>query len=121
MSWIEWEDWTARLYDPRLEDGPRDDSVALLSDPDRFREAAVEMLREWPASAVHNLEHLWSGRNSWLGQATCCYSHGATGNETRAAWGLMSNADRDAANAVAVSVREEWERSRRDAQTSFEL
>lgn len=121
MPWSEWEDWRAGLYRPETDDGRQVASMELLSDADRFREVSVEMLREWVHAARHNLAHMWSGRNAWLGQATCCYAHGATGADTRAAWGLLSNGEQRAANEVARLVREAWERDRRDAQTVFEF
>lgn len=121
MPWVEWEDYQAGLYRPDTDEGRQVASLELLSDPDSFREAAVEMLREWAHSARHNLAHMWSGRNAWMGQATCCYVHGATGADTRAAWGLLSNGEQRRANDVAVSVRAAWERDRRDAQTVFDF
>jgi len=114
-----WEDFQAGMYHPRL--NPENVALAeqLLRDCDAFREAATEMVREWPVSAKQNLQHMWSGRNAWLGQATCCYSLGATGAETRTAWGQMDNAAQRAANDVARAVRIIWERGNVDAQTSL--
>ena len=117
--WSEWEDYQAGMYLTRYETAMVAESVAVLTDPERFREAAREMIREWPVAAIQNLTRMWTGRNAWVGQATCCYSHGATGLETRTGWGQMTNDQQRAANAVADAVRAEFERGRRDAQTLF--
>lgn len=117
MPWDEWEDYAAGMYEPTVRDETVQLSAQLLSNPDAFMEAAREMLREWPNAARHNQQHMWSGRNAWLGQATCCYSHGATGAETREAWGTMTNTAQNAANDVAMTVRKSWEKGLQDAQT----
>ncbi len=119
MPWSEWEDYKAGLYAPTSSALAGAASLALLCDPDQFRETAREMLREWPNATVQNIRHMWSGRNAWIGQATCCYAHGATSLDTRDAWGQMSNDQQRAANLVAREVRDEWERGNHDAEALF--
>lgn len=121
MPFDEWEDYQAGFYRTAGSSDYVAAAVAVLSDPDQFREAALEMLREWPVAARQNLEHMESGRNAWLGQATCCYVVGASSADTRKAWGMLTDAQRCAANAVAGAVREQWERGMRDAQAAFDL
>lgn len=119
MSYEVWEDYRAGMYSFDWNEDRQAAAAGLLADPDQFHEVATEMLREWPYAARHNLHYLWSGRNAWIGQASCCYSVAATSADTRAAWGTLTTAQQDAANAVAKSVRLNWERSWRDAQTSL--
>lgn len=119
--WDHWEDYQHGLYRPVLDAARSELSLALLRDPGYFEEVSREMLREWPNSARHNLTHMWSGRNAWIGQASCCYAHGATSADTRAAWGLLTNAEQIAANSVARAVRFVWERGEHDAQTALAL
>lgn len=119
--WDYWEDYRHGLYVPAIHSDRVELSAKLLADPDHFIEVAREMLREWPYSAHHNLVHLWTGRNAWVGQASCCYAHGATSADTRQAWGMLTNDEHRAANAVAVHVREAWERRTRDAQAVLDL
>lgn len=114
-----WEDFTAGLYASRIDAAQVHAAAALLRDQDAFAQAAAEMLRAWPVAAVQNIQHMWSGRNAWVGQATCCYSIGATSAETRAAWGDLSNTDQRAANETARLVRAAWEKGHRDAQASL--
>jgi hypothetical protein len=117
--WHDWEDYLAGLYHAvhTPENVPL--SAAVLRDPEVFREAAMEMVREWPRAADHNLNKMWSGRNAWVGQATCCYVHQATAADTRVAWGTLSNPEQRAANAVADLVRAMWEGGRVHAETLF--
>ena len=119
QHWIDWEDYQAGMYDARLLDVNVSAAAFLLTDPGGFHESAREMLREWPRSAHQNLHFMWSGRNAWVGQATCCYSVGATAAETRHAWGSLTNQQQDRANAVARLVRAEWAKGVHDAETLF--
>ncbi len=116
--WTEWEDHTAGMYATEWAQEQVNDSSALLGDPDLFRETAREMIREWPVATQQNCAHMWSGRNAWIGQASCLYAHGAPAGATRAAWGTLTNEQQTVANEVARRVREEWERDRH-AETLF--
>ncbi len=121
-AWDLWEDYCAGLYSTQSVDAARRaDSARLLADPGGFAEVAREMLREWPNAARQQLSHMWSGRNAWLGQAACCYAHGATAADTRAAWGTLSNRQQSEANAVARQVRIAWERESTSAQALLDL
>lgn len=120
-AWSSWEDWRAGMYAADSDSARSSESVALLSDPEMFREVATEMLREWPHAAAHNLVNMWSGRNAWIGQAACSYAHGATSTDTRSAWGQLTNEHQRRANEVARSVRVAWEKGRQDAQAVFDL
>jgi len=114
--WRNWEDYMAGMFEAGANPAHVTAAAALLRDPDQFLEAATEMVREWPHAAFHNLRNMWTGRNAWVGQATCCYSLDATGVETRLAWGTLSNEEQRQANRVAVMVREAWEVGRSHAQ-----
>lgn len=106
--WTDWEDWRAGLYTPTITDEQVADSEQLLGNPDHFLEVGRELLREWPNAATHNLIHMWTGRRSWIGQASCLYAHGATSASTRVAWGHLTNGQQRAANAIADQVHDEW-------------
>jgi hypothetical protein len=121
MSYERWEDYLAGMYSMTRNEELQRAAAELLCDPAQFYEVATEMLREWPNAARHNLHYLWSGRNAWIGQASCNYSTGATKADTTAAWGTLTNSQQRAANAVAVQVRTNWERRWRDAQTTLAI
>lgn len=117
--WNDWEDWQNGLYATRpIRVSKSWESIRLLSDPDEFREVAREMVLSWPVSARQNLKHLWSGRRAWIGQASCCYHHGATSMETRAAWAALDNSVQARANDIAADVILDYERGW-DAETLF--
>ena len=101
MQWNNWEDFQAGLYENRqsLKDKVQM-SFELLGSPDEFFEVANEMIREWPNAAEQNLANLDSGHQAWIGQASCCYAHGATSEETRKAWGIITNVDQIRAIAL---------------------
>ena len=118
--WDNWEDYAAGLYQHwmPLRPGKVQDSIRLLSDADRFAETAREMLRAWPGAARHNLG-LPSGRRSWVGQASCCYCHGASSEETASAWGRLSNQTQICANEIADAVAIDYIRGISGAQALF--
>lgn len=120
-GWEKWEDWQSGLYSSGSDSERQAESADLLRDADRFREVAREMVREWPNAAQHNLGNMKSGHNAWVGQASCCYAHGATSTETRTAWGLLTNSEQMDANRAARTVIREWEREVQDAQTILGL
>jgi hypothetical protein len=106
--WGLWEDWTNGFYVVRHDPSRIEASASLLADKTRFANAARLVLEEWPNAAIHNLNHMWSGRRAWLGQAACLHSHGAVAAETRTAWGQLSNRQQSDANRTAESVIIGW-------------
>lgn len=109
MNWTDWEDFAAGLYSATYRAGHVTASASLLANPDAFYETAREMIREWPNAAHHNLRNLWTGRNAWVGQASCLYAVGSPATATREAWGTLTLLQQAAANAAAKAVRIEWE------------
>lgn len=119
-SWDDWEDYKAGLYEKRaLRASVINQSAELLSDPDQFLEVGLEMVREWGNAATQNLVNLATGKQAWIGQASCCYAHGATADETKVAWGLLTNWKQIGANRVADSIEAGFMRGRNHAQTLF--
>ena len=119
--WNEWEDYAAGLYTTRAWQAMSKESVLLLTSPEGFWECALEMVREWPKAAEQNIGRHETGHRAWIGQATCCYSHGATSEETKRAWGGLTNDQQDAANKVADAVKEAYLYGRNRGQALFDL
>lgn len=113
-----WEDYRAGFY--ALVYGPQAEGAAdaakLLADPDELYAAMSAVSREWPIAAEVNLTNPHTNRQAWLGQAACCFRLGVPEFVTKQGWWLLSDAEREAANAVADQVRAEWESGRSDAQ-----
>ena len=63
-------------------------SIELLSDSDMFLEVCKKVVKDWPVSTAVNLTNLSCNRRAWLGQASCCFNHGATELITRELWGV---------------------------------
>ena len=95
-------------------------SAALLSDEKSFYLAAIHMTAAWTISTELYLSYPQSNRRAWLGQASCCYAHGAVEDETKAGWWRMTEAARTAANAVATRVITNWERLYYYEETLFD-
>lgn len=120
--YTEWEDWQAGMYRDSSA-GDRESLVAaaagLLADQNRLASAMRGVTVEWRFAAEANL-HEPPNNRAWLGQAACCYAAGVPEELTRAAWGLLTDDQRHAANRVADRVIEEWKyRTRRNPQMEF--
>lgn len=84
-------------------------SAELLSDQEEFFSQGVEMCKMWHYSAEQNLTDSSMNRRAWLGQATCCFNHGAPDYATKDAWWTLSEDTRRLANATADKILAEWE------------
>lgn len=105
-----WEDFHAGMY-AENKDG-RKQRVAraaeILGTPHVCREAMEKVISEWKIATEYNLSNAEINRKAWLGQAACsCYA-GIHEDETREAWGLMTDQQRIEANRIAASIIREW-------------
>lgn len=71
--------------------------------------AMIEMFRDWRYACEQNLTNNSRNRLSFLGQAACCYNHGATIPETTAAWWALTQEQRDNANNTASNFIQKYE------------
>lgn len=111
LSWEHWEDIPAGLWN---EDDSRSEMIEssqiLLSHPLVFEQTANLMVDAWNVTACAHLSDRRRGRRAWIGQASCCFAHGATRWETIAAWLTLPARTRDLANEAALQVIIRWER-----------
>ncbi len=114
-----WEDHQAGMYAMRWVRPAVDSSILLLSNPTKLRAAMRKAVKEWPVSTEHNLTALEVNRRSWLGQAACCVAHGAPQGATCAAWWILDEEQRAAANTAADVVIGEWQEVYFRAETLF--
>lgn len=99
-----WEDWKEGMYKATcfMDDTQMvHDCYLLLSCPEYFHECASFIIHNWPKSTEHNLTNRARNRQAWLGQASCCFAHGAPEYLTKQAWGLLTEKQQKIANAVA--------------------
>lgn len=109
-----WEDYHAGMYDEskdgRAERVQKD--AEILGTPAVCREAMENVIAEWKISTEYNLSNLEINRKAWLGQAACsCYA-GIHEDETREAWGIMTEAQRIEANRIAAAIIKKWQSKR---------
>lgn len=108
--YTEWEDFLAGMYrnTARHEEAQLiEDARALLADARKLRQKMVCVVNYWDKAAQVNL-HDEPNNRAWLGHAACCYARGVPEHLTRAAWALLTDAQRVAANDSADQVIEAW-------------
>lgn len=117
--YTEWEDFRNGMYrDAVTCDRQKltQAAVALLSDRHLLVSAMRSVTTEWRLAAEANL-HEPPNNRAWLGQAACCYAVGVPEELTRAAWGMLTDEQRQAANRIADQIIDEWKyRTRRNPQ-----
>jgi hypothetical protein len=120
--YTEWEDYQAGMYrDATATERAvmATNAAGLLADTLRLTAAMRAVATEWRFAAEANL-HEPPNNRAWLGQAACCYAAGSTEDATRQAWGMLTDGQRAAANAVADRVISEWKyRTKRNPQMEF--
>lgn len=114
-----WEDFLAGMYD-ESKDGRKErvhKAAYILGTPDICREAMEKVIAEWQIATEYNLSNAEINRKAWLGQAACsCYA-GIHEDETREAWGIMTEAQRIEANKIAAQIIKRWLQERERAET----
>jgi len=99
-----WEDYKNGMFSRyKKEDEEKLISLAVkvLSNTILFDEILSKVYNEWIYSKEENLSKKGGNRQSWLGQAACCYEYKVPEVLTRKAWALLSNKERYLANKVA--------------------
>lgn len=105
-----WEDYHAGMYAESKE--CRKERVALaafiLGTPEICTKAMEKVVSEWKNATEYNLSNAEINRKAWLGQAACsCYT-GIHEDETREAWGIMTETQRIEANRIAANIIKRW-------------
>ena len=105
-----WEDYHAGMYD-EAKDGRAErvkEAARILGTPDICREAMEKVINEWKKATEYNLSNAEINRKAWLGQAACCCYAGIHEDETREAWGIMTEEQRVEANRIAATIIKRW-------------
>ena len=114
-----WEDYHAKMYD-ESKDGRKErvlKAAHILGTPDICREAMEKVVAEWTIATEYNLSNAEINRKAWLGQAACSCYGGVHEDETREAWGIMTEAQRIEANRIAATIIKKWLRERELQET----
>lgn len=114
-----WEDFHAGMYD-ESKDGRQDRvrrAAVILGTPELCQEAMEKVIAEWPIATEYNLSNAEINRKAWLGQAACCCYAGIHEDETREAWGIMTEPQRVEANRIAAQIIRRWVNAREREET----
>lgn len=79
----------------------------FLGDIPRFEAAMQRVMTEWPKSCEHFLTKTGTNRIAWLGQSAMCIETGVPA-KFKAGFGLLSEAQKRAANDAAGRVLADW-------------
>lgn len=117
-----WEDYHAGMYD-ECKEGREErvkQAAEILGTPQICREAMQMVIAQWEKATEYNLSNEQINRKAWLGQAACCCYAGIHEDETREAWGIMTEAQRVEANRIAAGIIKRWVR-KKDIETSEQI
>ena len=111
-KYTEWEDFQNGMFETKLknEETLIDKAVELLSNEEMFFEVSLKVLDKWGVSSDVNLSNKNSNRQSWIGQAACCYAFKVPETLTRKAWNSLDNITKIKANLIADKIIKIYER-----------
>lgn len=119
-----WEDFQNRMYD-EVKEGRQarvKQAAAILSDLDLLYEQMTRVTREWKCATEQNFTNNSINHQAFLGQTACNIYAGIKEDETREAWGMLTNEQRYKANKVADRVFLEWRRRyERDNEPYYQI
>ena len=117
-----WEDFKNGMYD-EVKEGREQrvkKAIELLSNPPLLYEQMKRVTQEWKICTEQNFTNPNINHQAFLGQTACNIWAGIKEDETREAWGFLTNDQRYKANKVADSVYDEWERQYLKDQEGFQ-
>ena len=97
----------------------RDTYAAFFRDLQLFDLTLAAVVAEWVHSCEHYLTNRAMNRIAWLGQAAVCYSTGVP-SVFCSGFNLLSEAEQEAANGVALKHLNAWLSSRKMAAVTME-
>ncbi len=108
--YTKWEDFQNGMYDEVKEGRAQrvQKAVKLLSNPKKLYEQMSRVTQEWKIATEQNLTNPSINHQAFLGQTACAIWQNIKEDETREAWGLLTNEQRYKANRIADRVFEEW-------------
>ena len=107
----QWEDYQSGMYD-ELKEGRADRvrlAQSLLSSPKICDRWMREVKKRWHIACEQVFSNLQVNRKAWLGKAACCLYAGVKEDETREAWWMLTDEQRETANMIAETIISEWE------------
>ena len=108
--YTKWEDFQNGMYD-EIKEGRKErinKAIDLLSNVDLLYIQMKRVTEQWVCCTEQNFTNPNINHQAFLGQTACNICYGVKEDETREAWGLLTNEQRYKANAVADRVFNEW-------------
>ena len=110
-TWDKWECYPAGFYETKFKDFEDEECKKMycefLASEERFEAALIRVLAEWKNSCEHYLTNDSMNRVAWLGQAAACIALGLP-SKYRSGYFMLTHAQRDAANALALRYLNKW-------------
>jgi ATP/maltotriose-dependent transcriptional regulator MalT len=92
-------------------------AVEFTGNADKYGAAMLRVLDEFPIACEHNMTEQAMNHQAWVGHAAAYLACGFPEYVTREAWGLLTQQQRDEANAMADRAIHEWhERHAKEAR-----
>jgi len=121
-KYTEWEDFQNGMFETKFknEDELILKAAKLLSNEIEFYNTSLKVLDNWKISSDVNLSNKNSNRQSWIGQAACCYAFGVPEILTRKAWNGLDNTIKIKTNLIADKIIKVYERKYFEIHTIVE-
>lgn len=118
-----WEDYKNGMYDEIKEGRNKriEKAISLLTNLELLYKNMKKVTLEWKYATEQNLSNPITNHQAFLGQAACNIWAGVKEDETREAWGRLTNEQRYRANKVADKVYYEWKRRYEKDKPNFQL
>ena len=107
-----WEDFKNGMYKTTCYMDPQPlitECEDMLKCKEYLWESMNYVTHHWKLASQHNLTNMHRNRQAWIGQAACCFAHGAPEYITKLAWNNLNPSEQDVANKVADEVIQDWE------------
>lgn len=118
-TWDKWECYRAGFYAEVLPEDGEERYREFLADLDRFQQALIVVTTEWVHSCEHYLTNERMNRIAWLGQAAVAQALGIPSG-CRGGYHLLSQEQRNAADALALDYLNKWLTSHGREAVDFE-
>ena len=118
-----WEDFKNGMYD-EIKEGRTtriEQAIYLLSNTELLYKYMKKVTVEWKYATEQNLTNMSMNHQAFLGQTACNIYAGIKEDETREAWGYLTNKQRYEANKIADLVDYEWKREYLKNQPNYQI
>lgn len=119
-----WEDFKNGMYDEDKEGRKERIEIAIkcLTDHDICYQQMTRVVNEWKYATEQNLTNPSMNHRAFLGQSACSIYGNVHEDETREAWGYMTQQQRYDANKIADRVFLEWQQKyERESEDCYQL